>query len=129
MKNHVKLIMAFLLSTLILFGCGQTETPDETTNVEEQEQVVNITISTDNGEEVISSETIEIEENEILMDVLEENYEIEDADGFITSIDGVEQSDDKYWLYEVNGEQANVGASEYELSSGDEVIFDLHGTE
>ncbi|WP_240335272.1 DUF4430 domain-containing protein [Paraliobacillus sediminis] len=127
MKNHVKLIMAFLVSTLILLGCGQTETPDETTNA--NEQAVNIVISTDNGEEVISDETIEIEENEILMDVLEENYEIEDVDGFITSIDGVEQTDDKFWLYEVNDEEALVGANEYELSSGDEVVFDLHGME
>lgn len=129
MKKHVKLITAFLVSIIILLGCGQTEKPDETTNVEEQEQVVDITISTDNGEEVISSETIEIEENEVLMDVLQENYEIEDVDGFITSIEGVEQTDDTFWLYEVNDEEALVGANEYELSSGDEVVFELQAME
>lgn len=127
MKKHVNLIMAFLFSITILLGCGQTESPGETSNADEQ--VVNVTISTDNGEEVISDATIEIEENEILMDVLEENFEIEDEGGFITSIDGVEQTENKYWLYEVNDEKASVGANEYELSPGDEVVFDLQAIE
>lgn len=128
MKKYIHLFMLFFLSATILIGCGQTDTPEETiTKVEEQVEEITLTISTDNGEEVVSSETVEIEEGAILMDVLVDNYEIESTnDGFITSIEGIEQNDNKYWMYEVNDEQASVGASEFELKPGDDVVFDLH---
>ncbi len=58
---------------------------------------------------------------------MKENIEIEETDGFINSINGVEQSEkeNKFWVYTVNDEQVTVGAGEYELLDGDQVIWEL----
>ena len=63
----------------------------------------------------------------ILLDAMKENMEIDETDGFINSINGVEQSEkeNKFWIYTVNGEQVTVGAGEYELLDGDQVVWEL----
>ena len=130
MKKQMNLFITILVGLVILIGCGQTETPD--TNTEgDSGDAVEITISTDNGEEVITNKSIVIEKDDILMDVLQENFQVEVNDGFITSIEGIEQNESEqlYWMYEVNDEPANVGANQFELSPGDAVVFDLHGYE
>ncbi|SFA73192.1 protein of unknown function [Lentibacillus halodurans] len=110
----------------------QTET-NENTDGELNEDEIRMTISKDDGEEYIAEKEIEIEEGAILMDVLQENFDVETGeDGqFITSIERVpaEENDQKAWIFEVNGEMANVGAAEYELSPGDEVTFDFQAWE
>lgn len=127
-----------IFTTLVLVvGCSnesttpaeEEETVVETT--ESQEEVIKVTISKDEGEEVLSEKEIEIEENAILMDIMKENYDIEEDDGFITSIDGVapEEGEEKAWMYFVNDEMAMVGAAEYELEAGDNVVFDLQAWE
>ena len=64
---------------------------------------------------------------EKLLDVLKENFAVEESDGFITSIEGIEQDVDEKigWIYFINDEMAMVGAAEYELEANDEVNFDL----
>ena len=39
----------------------------------------------------------------------------------IESINGLANDDQNFWLYEVNGKSATVGAGEYILQNGDEV--------
>lgn len=139
MKKFIQLLFTLVLAAGLLLGCSNdtteetdnTSTENQTQSEETQEQAVHITISEDNGEEVLSEKDIEIEEGAILMDVLKDNYEIEEDGGFITGIDGVtaEDGEEKYWMYEVNGEMAEVGANEYELEAGDDVVFDLHAVE
>jgi len=65
------------------------------------------------------------------MDVLKENFDVEEDNGFVTAIDGVEQDVNAQigWMYFVNDEMAMVGANEYELSPGDVVNFDLQSWE
>lgn len=128
-----------------MVGCGKAESNDdnhanhagENANQEVNEEVneeiteeVAFTISKDNGEEIIAEEEIAVEEGAILLDVLQENFEVELTEqGFITAINGSEQDEEAgvYWMYDVNGEAALVGAGEYELQPGDEVVFDLRG--
>ena len=139
MKKFIQLLFTLVLAAGLLLGCSNdtteetdnTSTENQTQSEETQEQAVHITISEDIGEEVLSEKDIEIEEGAILMDVLKDNYEIEEDGGFITGIDGVtaEDGEEKYWMYEVNGEMAEVGANEYELEAGDDVVFDLHAVE
>ncbi len=47
--------------------------------------------------------------------------------GFITSINGVSQdaSSGRYWLYYVNGELGQVGASQYAVEDGDIITWKL----
>lgn len=154
MKKFYAGFIALVFTLLLLAGCAGTEQStenesqtDQSTQTEEsanesaeqgqtseteQEEAVSITISEDNGAEIIAEEEIPVEEGDILFNVMEENFEVEATeDGFITSIEGVSQDEEngKYWMYEVNGEMAEVGAQEYELSPGDEVTFDLQAME
>lgn len=136
-----------LLSTaLLLVACGQTtndtveEAAPETveTTVESsteadsaQEEVINITVSVD-GEVIEEGEQeVELEDGKNLLDLMEANFDIEQTDGFISSINGCEQDEEagKYWLYNVNGEMAEVGAKELELNDGDRIEWKLEAFE
>ncbi|WP_077621690.1 DUF4430 domain-containing protein [Sediminibacillus massiliensis] len=138
MKNIFSALFLVLFLVTGLVGCGQeqgqeqeqSEPQTENASETENEESVSVTISED-GEDVIAEEDIPIEEGDILLDVMKENFEVEESDGFITSIEGVSQDEEagKYWMYYVNGEMAEVGANEKELSPDDEVTFDLQAME
>ena len=129
--------LLLLASTLVLVGCGQTTQTEETasTPVESSEQAVlaEVTVSvTVDGEEIDEGEQVlEVEEGAILLDVMKEHYELEEADGFISAINGYEQDEEagKYWLFDLNGEMAEVGAAELELSDDDLVEWKLEAFE
>ena len=129
--------LLLLASTLVLAGCGQTTQTEEVTStpVESSEQAVlaEVTVSvTVDGEEIDEGEQVlEVEEGAILLDVMKEHYELEEADGFISAINGHEQDEEagKYWLFDLNGEMAEVGAAELELSDGDLVEWKLEAFE
>lgn len=129
--------LLLLASTLVLVGCGQTTQTEEVTStpVESSEQAVlaEVTVSvTVDGEEIDEGEQVlEVEEGAILLDVMKEQYELEEADGFISAINGYEQDEEagKYWLFDLNGEMAEVGAAELELSDGDLVEWKLEAFE
>lgn len=126
MKKALHMLSALLLAAGILAGCGTTEQPQQNQQAEQQtEQQVTVTLSED-GEE-ISSKEVSFEEGDMLLDVMKENFEIEEDAGFITSIDGHAQDADakKYWLFTVNEEMSPVGANEIELKDGDDVVFNL----
>ncbi|MCM3396593.1 DUF4430 domain-containing protein [Oceanobacillus profundus] len=138
MKKWIFQFAVIVMSVGLLFGCSSDENTNQNTSVstnnssqseEVAEDSVRITISINEGEEYVTEEVIQIEEGDILMDVMEENFYIETAhDGqYITSIERVAASDEEKtaWMFFVNDEMATVGASDYELSPGDVVVFDL----
>ncbi|WP_026771234.1 DUF4430 domain-containing protein [Sediminibacillus sp. JSM 1682029] len=139
MKKFLFSLFSLLFAAGIVTGCADQEqdtSNNDTAKTEqsgdsESQETVMVTISEDEGDNVIAEKEVEIEEGAILLDVMKENFEVEEADGFITSIEGVSQNEEKgkYWMYTVNGEMAEVGANEYELSPEDEVTFDLHAME
>lgn len=135
-----KLVLALSLS-FILYGCSTTETADissegiissEVVSSEAKETVAATISLTDGGTVIAGSEkTVEVEAGTNLLDIMKENYEIEEAEGFITTIDGhsqVEASEEtkaKYWLFDINGEPSMVGANEVELQEGDIIVWNL----
>ncbi|MEI3604706.1 DUF4430 domain-containing protein [Pseudogracilibacillus sp. SE30717A] len=137
MKKWLVSIFTVVSTLFLLIGCSNDSantTQEENANQETeevQETQVLVTISKDEGKEILSEKEIQIEENEILMDVMKENFDIEEDGGFINSIDGVapEEDEQKAWMYFVNDEMAMVGATEYELEDGDHVVFDLQAWE
>lgn len=129
-------LASILLVIGVLAGCSTDDndnvSKDTPTNTEEQaEETVAITISKDEGHEIIDKKEVPIEADAILMDVLKENFEVDDDGGFVTSIEGVSPGEDeeKAWMFFVNDEMAPVGASDYELTPGDEITFDLQAWE
>ncbi|MFP7169433.1 DUF4430 domain-containing protein [Terribacillus sp. 7520-G] len=127
MKKTWHMLSALLLAAGILAGCGTAEESKQQDQQAEQqtEQQVTVTLTEDGKE--ISSKEVSFEEGDSLMDVMKENFDVEEDAGMITSIDGHSQDEDenKYWLYTVNGEMAQVGAADLELSDGDDVAFNL----
>ncbi|WP_101844123.1 DUF4430 domain-containing protein [Halobacillus sp. Marseille-P3879] len=134
MKKKIHTLFISLLAAALLAGCqsegGQEEEGSQEAD-QEQEITIEVEISENEGEEVISTEEHSVEEGSVLMDVMEDNYEIEEEEGFINSIEGIraEDGEEKAWMYTINGEDASVGANEYEVEEGDEINFDFQSWE
>lgn len=135
-KRLSSLLLAMLVA-ITLAACGgqndaetkqtteQTEAGTQSSENKEQSVVIELI----KEKESVEKKEITIEEDDILMDVLKENFEIKEDKGFITSIDGIHAEkgkENKYgWLYEVNGKMADVGAADYKLKPGDKVTFEF----
>lgn len=131
-KFLLSLLAAF---TLALTGCASgenntnsnssTEAPVEEKQQEQLETTIKLT---KDEEEVINEKTLEFEEGESLMEVMERNFELtlDDTKEFIVGIDGVESdtANSYFWTYKVNEEEIMVGAKEYVLKADDVVHFD-----
>ena len=115
MKKLNRLVLgATLIVTLV--GCGAKDS-QKTTESSESSAKVSIVLKEENKE--FDSKEVSVKEDAVLYDVLKDNYNIEDTKGFITSIEN------KYWLYTINGKQAEKGVQETNVSDGDNVVFDL----
>lgn len=111
---------------------NQTEqNQNEANSSEENEEVVVVTISKNHNEEIVTEKEVTIEEGAILIDVMKENFDIEEEGGFISSVEGIEQDLEAQmsWMFFINDEMPSVGAADYELSVGDKVNFDLQAWE
>ncbi|WP_223703517.1 DUF4430 domain-containing protein [Sutcliffiella deserti] len=130
------LITLLTTLTLALAGCAAGETTNNNTNnnsnaeapqSEEQQLEASVKLTKD-GEEIISEESIEFEEGESLMDVMERNYDLtlDESGAFIVGIDGLDSDTENslFWTYTVNEEEIMVGAADYILEEDDVVHFD-----
>src|SRR5699024_1338831 len=126
MKHMWMKISTMLIAVALLFGCANNNEAEEAIDAS-----ISITISEDEGEEIISEDDWDIEEGDVLIDVLKDHYDIEEDEGFIESIEGVspEEDEEKAWMYFVNDEMAEVGAAEYEVEADDDIVFDLQSYE
>ena len=124
MKKRLLSIFLLLAVAITFVGCKDNSNTDSTTS---GEYSLEATIELIEDGESFKKETLNFNEGEKLLDVMKRNLEVEEKDGFITSIEGHNQDEDsnKYWLYTVNGEMAEVGANQFELHDKDEVIFTL----
>lgn len=127
----VKLLIAMILTTGILFACDTGDSEQETAQTEQAEVQVEIIISQEHGEEVLEEEAFAVEEGTNLMEVLKNNFDIEDEGGFINSINGVKAEDGEpyFWSIQINGEDAVVGAEDYIIEDGDQIELDFHSWE
>ena len=123
MKKRLLSIALLLTVVLTFVGCKNNSNTDSTSS----EYKLQATIELIEDGESFKKETLSFNEGEKLLDVMKRNLEVSEKDGFITSIDGHTQDEDsnKYWLYTVNGEMAEVGANQFELHDKDEVVFKL----
>lgn len=131
----------FLSLALFLGACSTTTTQEKpetdtaatTTEaiVDSSDQEENVHVSVKvivEGEEISElTKELDAEPGDSLMDVMTENYEIGETDGFLESIEGYEQSadDDQWWMFQVNGEDGEVGAADYEVLEDDEITWEL----
>lgn len=137
MKKYALLFSSFL----VLAACDTTTVENDVESLEESvasvsvvDEVAEITVTINLSipdEEIEETHEFQTEDGAILLDVMQANFDIVDDNGFFTSIDGYEQNeaDSKYWLFDINGEMAEVGAGELELTEGDVVDWSLAGFE
>ena len=65
------------------------------------------------------------------MSLLKEKYEVQIQDfgpglgEFVETIGGIAPGADEFWAFKVNGETANVGASQYVTKTGDVIEWEL----
>lgn len=140
MKKRINLLAIGMLSIFLLIGCGNDESnaqteavssaPESTVSSIQKETVtVNISVQEDGKLVPETGKELEIDKGSTLLDIMEKNYKIEETDTFINSIEGISQdeAEGKYWLFDVNGEAAPVGAADTILEAGDEVVWNLSG--
>lgn len=79
------------------------------------------------SEDKVVKEEVTFDADDTVMDILEDHFDVEEENGFVTSIDGVSQDNSKqlFWMYDINGELAPKGAEEMEVSDGDTISFYL----
>ena len=117
-------LAALIAAALLLGGCGIG--PGE-----EQEGGAVIRVTRDFGhEEIASTATKTLHENETVMRVMQSKFDVDTRFGgrFVQSIDGVKGTGPggmRDWFFFVNGVEAEVGAADYELSPGDRVQWDF----
>lgn len=124
--NKIKLGLATLATgTLFLVGCTTEESTTKPTEevVQSEEFVMEVVAD----EEVVTSESLVTDGETNLLDLTKDNLDVVEENSFITSIEGIEQSesDNKYWVFEVNDEMVNVGAEEYIVEPGEKVSWIL----
>ncbi len=136
--NRMKIfkIGLILVTALSLAACGDMGTQEAVSSessslVESQtKEMLSVAISLEQDEEEIEGKTkeLEVEAGTTVLDLLSEQYKVVEEDGFIVSIEGIEQDEEaeKYWMYEVNNEEPTVGAAEYEVEDGDQVKWFLN---
>lgn len=124
MKKRFLSILLLLAVAFTFVGCKNNSNADSTTS---SQYSLEATIELIEDGKSFKKETLDFNEGEKLLDVMKRSLEVEEKDGFITSIDGHTQDEGskKYWLYTVNGEMAEVGANQFELHDKDEVVFTL----
>lgn len=73
--------------------------------------------------------TYQGQEGKTAFALLDELYEVEyqqfDFGPLVKSIEGEASSDSRFWLYYVNGEQAQIGADQYVTKDGDTILWRL----
>src|SRR5699024_9437050 len=117
--RFLKIIFSLIFAIGIVTGCGtdDIDTNDNTSTIEQEEGQsveVDIIISQENGAEILAEETLEVEEGSTLLEVMAENFDIEEDGGFINSINGIQAEDDQpyAWMFDINGEMSMVGAAD-----------------
>lgn len=143
MKSLLRLFTVIVVLTLLV-ACGDEDSTNSSQQKEGQnsaseqseqneQSIVHITLSEDKEAKVLEEKDVKIEDGDILLDVMKENFDVEVQEGgFISSINGINDDEGtlkKAWMFYVNGEMAMVGAGEVELKDGDEILFDFQSWE
>lgn len=92
----------------------------------DQEQDVQVVI-TAHDEEIVN-ETVAVAADTSLLDLMQQNYDtVISDDGFIESIEGVEQNPDEglFWIFEVNEEMVNDSAEDFIPQDDDLITWEL----
>jgi len=127
--NKKQLYLGGIVAAVILIIVGLALTgllSNENGLTSGADKEVSILITT--ADEEIANETIDVSSNETLLEMMENNFDISvSEEGFIESIEGIEQNpdDNEYWVFEVNNEMVTVSAEEFIPEENDLISWEL----
>lgn len=127
----VAVILGFLFSDTQDFMSGM-ESQEDTEQLEPREDLAIISVFGEDGEIEGSPVEINVDHETDVLAYMVENFSVEGTEeGFITSIDGVEQDESEglYWLYYINEEMPSIGAGDYIVEDGDLIEWKLESFE
>lgn len=127
-KAALLVVLILALAGALVFLYGDFDSVEDIDEPTEEEMV------DDASEEVQFSEDGRVvsyqgRAGETALEVLESLAELEESDGFVTSIGGVEAADDEFWGFYVNGEMAEEGAATFMTDDSDEIEWRLEEIE
>ncbi|MEI4282302.1 DUF4430 domain-containing protein [Tetragenococcus halophilus] len=125
MKKKFVAGIAFF-SALFIVGCSSEQDAADTSEATSQTQEeITATVEIEDEDQTVDEKEIETTTDETLMEVMQDNFDIEEDSGMITTIEDIEQDEDEnmYWTYTINDEMVNTGAEETTLEDNDQVVF------
>lgn len=138
-----KKLLLFFIAVVILFSGilyfqntdSNSSTDLSTTTLENSSETFEITQVINFGNDVPpESSTVQAQQGKTALELLQssKNVEVKEFDfgTLVESIDGYKNgTENKYWSYYVNGKEANVGASEYQVQANDEIRWEFKAYE
>lgn len=126
-----KIVLSLLLSTFIMLGTGctsQTDTTQTETSQSQKQTEKTVTLALIEDEKEISSSEVSVSEDQTVLEILKENFDVKEDGGFVTEIDGKEQDAkaNKYWMYYINDKEADKGADSMTVSDKDVIEWRLN---
>ena len=119
-----------LSGTLAIAGCTPSVDVEDVneTAIEQQAEISQGTvIMLDTEGNDLFNKEVSFDDGALLSDIMENNFDVVNEGGFITSIDGHEQSteDNIFLVYEINEEMVMTGIEETEIFDGDSIVWKL----
>ncbi|WP_161879182.1 DUF4430 domain-containing protein [Alkalibacterium sp. MB6] len=127
--NKKQKYLVGIVATVILIVIGLTlaglfsNDNDSSSDADKEVQILILT-----ADEEIANEMVGASSNETLMEIMEHNFDVSvSEEGFVESIEGVEQNpdDNEYWVFEVNNEMVTVSAEEFIPKDTDLITWEL----
>ncbi|MDN6724045.1 MAG: DUF4430 domain-containing protein, partial [Tetragenococcus halophilus] len=128
MKKKFVAGIAFF-SALFIVGCSSeqdaADTSEATSQTSQAQEEITATVEIEDEDQTVDEKEIETTTDETLMEVMQDNFDIEEDSGMITTIEDIEQDEGEnmYWTYTINEEMVNTGADETTLEDNDQVVF------
>ncbi|MBL1225930.1 DUF4430 domain-containing protein [Enterococcus sp. BWR-S5] len=124
MRKAIYASSVLVLTVVFISGCSSAENTSGTSDKRSANEI-EVTVSLMKDDAEVTKKEITTAEDTTLMEAMKENFELEEDNGMITSIDGIEQdeAENRYWVYTINGEMINTGAKDTTLKQGDQVEF------
>lgn len=128
MKKKFVAGIAFF-SALFIVGCSSeqdaADTSEATSQTSQAQEEITATVEIEDEDQTVDEKEIETTTDETLMEVMQDNFDIEEDSGMITTIEDIEQDEGEnmYWTYTINDEMVNTGADETTLEDNDQVVF------
>lgn len=125
--KKVKIFSSILVIFLAFFMLtGYTNKDQKGSN-----NTIKVTYTLKQGKKTVATRKSTLKKNDKVITGLKKNWKVEEAKGFITSIDGRKENQKKsiYWTYTVNGKKVNKLANQQTLKNNDKVQFTLDKAE